>query len=210
MNLLGEDYIARHMIDQENKHKVMGRSMKKYKTVNQVQKALDIKDWRKLSKDKVVKFAAMMPDIDNEVRIKIIENFPNFSEFVIQVLGEMKETVISTMDHNSTDYQAALNIISESQKIIGSQLDRDDISEELRIKLLDYLMELTKMIPSLDKENKKFLLNINKDMVHGALAIIGLGIVVLGGKILINGLGGEEDEEELTDDIIDVDCDDKV
>lgn len=183
--------------------------MKKYKTISQVQKALEIKDWRNLSKDKVVKFAAMMPDIDNEVRLKIIENFPNFLEFVMQVLGEMKETVVSTMDHNSTDYQAALNIISESQKIIGTQLERDDISEELRIKLLDYVMELTRMIPSLDKENKKFLLNINKDMVYGALGMIGMGLVVLGGKILVSGLGGKDDTDKIAEDIIDVDIDDE-
>ncbi|WP_124064997.1 hypothetical protein [Clostridium sp. E02] len=66
------------------------------------------------------------------------------------------------------------------------------------------------MIPSLDKENKKFSHSINKHMVHGALAIIGMGIVVLGGKILVSGLGGEDNFDELTDDIINVDYDDKV
>lgn len=181
--------------------------MKKYKTVSQVQKALDIKDWRNLSKDKVVKFAAMMPDIDNEVRIKIIEKFPDFSKLVVQVLGDMKETMSETMDHNSNDYHMALNIISDSQKIISNQLDRDDISEELRIKLLDYLMELTKLIPAMDKENKKFFDNINKDTLKGVGLGLLAGFLAIGGKVLIDSIGSDEQVDEISEDVIDVDYD---
>lgn len=39
----------------------------KYDSEEAVKKALGIETWRNLSKDKIVRFAAMMPDMDTEV-----------------------------------------------------------------------------------------------------------------------------------------------
>lgn len=46
-----------------------------------VKKALAIDSWRNLSKDKLLRFVAMMPDMDKEVAVRTIEQFPQFKEF---------------------------------------------------------------------------------------------------------------------------------
>lgn len=45
----------------------------KYKNEIQIKKAMGIESWRNLSRDKVIRFAAMMPDMDKENK-KFYEN----------------------------------------------------------------------------------------------------------------------------------------
>lgn len=45
----------------------------KYKNEMQIKKAMGIENWRNLSRDKVIRFAAMMPDMDKETK-KFYEN----------------------------------------------------------------------------------------------------------------------------------------
>ncbi|MFF0188653.1 hypothetical protein [Streptomyces sp. NPDC005244] len=45
-----------------------------------VKRKLGIPNWRNLSKDKVLKFAAAMPEMATEVRLKLIEQFPAFKD----------------------------------------------------------------------------------------------------------------------------------
>jgi hypothetical protein len=39
----------------------------KYKNEIQIKKAMGIESWRNLSRDKVIRFAAMMPDMDKRL-----------------------------------------------------------------------------------------------------------------------------------------------
>jgi len=55
---------------------------------DEVKQELGIESWRNLSKDKVLRFAAMMPDMDTEVALKIVEHFPVFKDFALDVVKE--------------------------------------------------------------------------------------------------------------------------
>ena len=47
-------------------------------TEEQVKAAIGISDWRHLSKDKLMNFVSVLPNVDSEVAIRIIEQFPEF------------------------------------------------------------------------------------------------------------------------------------
>jgi hypothetical protein len=38
-----------------------------YKSEDELKKALEVSSWRNLSRDKMIRFAAMMPDMDREL-----------------------------------------------------------------------------------------------------------------------------------------------
>ena len=65
--------------------------MKKNLTEQQVLKKLDIPDFRHLSKDKVMKFASMLPNMDPEVAKKALEQFPEFAKTSKEMLVDYKE-----------------------------------------------------------------------------------------------------------------------
>jgi O-phosphoseryl-tRNA(Cys) synthetase len=52
-----------------------------YKNEDELKKALEIDTWKNLSRDKLIKFVAMMPDMDKELALKVVEQFPEFKRF---------------------------------------------------------------------------------------------------------------------------------
>ncbi|MEU1123835.1 hypothetical protein ABZ371_09695, partial [Streptomyces sp. NPDC005899] len=73
----------------------------KYKSEAQIMKALGIESWRNLSKDKMVRFAAMMPNMDTEVALKIVEQFPAFKDFAKDAVSAVERAHESTLSANS-------------------------------------------------------------------------------------------------------------
>lgn len=63
----------------------------KYKNEAEIMRALGIDTWRHLSKEKTVRFAAMMPDMDTEVAMKIVEQFPEFRKFATDAFGAIEK-----------------------------------------------------------------------------------------------------------------------
>jgi hypothetical protein len=176
-----------------------------YKNEKQVKKALGIESLKNLSKDKVIEFAAMMPDMKKEVMLEIIKSYPEFIKYGNDLLNELHDTIVKTIEKNSSDYQASLGIIKETQLILKEQLNRTDISSEERIVLINNLMEIARMMPSMDKQNKKFLALLNNNALKATAAALGLGIFFVGGKVILNQLLGDESEEVDTDNTIDFD-----
>ena len=54
---------------------------RRYVSENAVKRALKIDSFRNLSKDKIMQFASMIPYMDKEVAIAIINQFPIFADF---------------------------------------------------------------------------------------------------------------------------------
>ncbi len=54
---------------------------KRYVSENAVKRALKIDSFRNLSKDKIMQFASMIPYMDKEVAIAIINQFPIYADF---------------------------------------------------------------------------------------------------------------------------------
>lgn len=163
----------------------------KYKNELQIKKALGIESWRNLSRDKVIRFAAMMPDMDKEVMLGIIQQFPEFTKYGNDLLESLRETVQATIDKNSEDYRMSLAIISETQAICKEQLRRTDISSEERVLIWNNLLEVTKMVPEMDRDNKKFYEYINNKYVKATAAALLSALVFIGGKIALDQFSGQ-------------------
>jgi len=176
----------------------------KYKSEQQIMKQLGIKSWRYLSRDKVVKFAAMMPDLDKDVMLKVIDQFPEFTKYANDLMDSLHETVQKGMETNSKDYSAALDVITETQSIYKGLLEKENIPSEERILIIHKLSELTELVGNMDKENKKFLKYLNSEVVKATAVSIGTAVVILGGKIIVDSLLGG-DEDLIASDAIDVD-----
>lgn len=166
----------------------------KYKTEQQIKKKLGIESWRNLSKDKVIKFAAMMPDMDKEVMFKVIEQFPEFSKFATGVLEHFEESINNLSDANSKDFALIVEGLKETQQIIKEELQKPELNSEEREFLIQNLMKLAEMFIEVDKNNKKFLKGLSNDSLKMAGMIVLSGIVALGGKVLFDKLGDSDSD----------------
>ena len=56
-----------------------------------VLKKLGISDFRHMTKDKIVKFANMLPYMDKEVALKALEQFPEYKDMSCQLADTYKK-----------------------------------------------------------------------------------------------------------------------
>lgn len=151
----------------------------------QIKKKLGIDSWRNLSKDKVIKFAAMMPEMDKEVAIKIIEQFPEFRKFAGDVVDTLEEEYKSTIEANADSQEEVYKAFRETREILKDELRRSDLTPEERANIINMIMKLVDMMAEKDSENKEFLRDLIKTGAVSAVVVLSAAIMFVGGKILL-------------------------
>ena len=155
-----------------------------YKTEAELMRVLEIDTWRNLSKDKILQFAALMPDMDKDVAIKVIEQFPEFRQFALDALNVLEKEHTSTLAANKESQTAVTHAFQEVRAILASELKRDDLTAEDRMIIIDKIMETGNREFDKDSENKRFLDTLFGKATLAGAGVIAMGIVVLGGRVL--------------------------
>lgn len=160
-----------------------------YKSEDEIKQVLGIDSWRNLSKNKMIRFAAMMPDMDTEVAIKIIEQFPTFKEFAMNAVDSMEKAHKSTLKANKQSQEHFHKACNDIRAILKGELRKDDLSWEARKFIIEQIQETGRMEFQKDSENKRFLDGMLTKVLTGAGVVVALGVVFVGGKVMIDGKG---------------------
>jgi hypothetical protein len=165
----------------------------KYKDEDEIKRALGIESWRNLSKDKMIRFVAMMPDMGTEVAMKIVEQFPAFKDFALDVVGAMKKSHESTISANTQSQEHVHQAFQEFRDTLRNELDKGDLTWEQRWKIIEKMQEAVREEAQKDSENKRFLDGaLRKVLVLGGAAVA-LGVAFVGGRVMAES---NDDPEE--------------
>ncbi|MGW6924903.1 hypothetical protein ACWGA9_27125 [Streptomyces sp. NPDC054950] len=157
-----------------------------------VKRKLGIPNWRNLSKDKVLKFAAAMPEMATEVRLKLIEQFPAFKDLGKADIDAVTEAHKSTLAANENSQNHFYQASQDQRDALRADLGRDDLSWAQREALHDRLDQNVRQVNEKDSESKQFLGAGMKVVAAAGAAALGLGVVFVGGKLA----GASEDGSE--------------
>ncbi|MGW6616987.1 hypothetical protein ACWGA0_26515 [Streptomyces erythrochromogenes] len=157
-----------------------------------VKRKLGIPNWRNLSKDKVLKFAAAMPEMATEVRLKLIEQFPAFKDLAKADVDAVTEAHKSTLAANENSQNHFYQASQDQRDALLADLERDDLSWAQREALYDRLDRNVRQVSEKDSESKQFLGAGMKVVAAAGVAAVGLGVVFVGGRIA----GASEDGSE--------------
>lgn len=156
-----------------------------YKNELEVKQALGIESWRNLSKDKVIQFAALMPDMDTEVALKIIDQFPAFKEFAIDAVGALEKTHKRTIDANAHSQDQVHSAFQHVREILQGELDKPDLTFEEKQYFVEQIQRTADQESAKDSENKRFLDSILKKVFLGTGVAVLAAAAVLGAKATI-------------------------
>ncbi|MER5259850.1 hypothetical protein [Streptomyces sp. NPDC002855] len=156
----------------------------KYKNEAQIMKALGIESWRNLSKDKMVRFAAMMPNMDTEVALKIVEQFPAFKDFAKDAVSAIERAHESTISANNQSQEHVHRACQEVRDILRDELNKNDLSWEEKKFLIEQIQGTARMQFQKDSESKQFLDGALKKVLVGATAAVALGVAFVGGRVM--------------------------
>ncbi|QFG69503.1 hypothetical protein [Ornithinimicrobium pratense] len=162
-----------------------------YSSELEIKRELGIETWRELSKDKLLRFVAMMPDMDTEVALKVVEQFPSFKDFAVEVVGAVETAYESTLKTNERSGDHVHDAYGDIRTILKAELDKGELPWEQRRWLVEQIQETGRQQFIKDSENKRFLDSVLGKVVMGAGGIVVLGLAALGGRVLEQrGTGG--------------------
>ena len=159
--------------------------MKNSKKPLNEQKVLDklgIDDFRHLSKEKVIEFVSLVPNMEPEVAIAAIEQFPEFSSVMKSIMIDYKQEIESALNQNDDTVKKYYNACDKILDSLDKLLDDTDLDLNEKMQIIDKMQEVQKMMDEKDSENKKFIRDV--------LTIAGVVIVTVAGTA-ISLLGGD-------------------
>ncbi len=161
---------------------------------DQVKKVLKIDSFKTMSKDKIMEFASLIPRMDKDVAIAIINQFPVYVEFsrnMIEQYNVMCDKALQSNDASLKDSVKAYKTILDDLSVL---LKQDGIAPEQQERITNKMILVADKIAGLHKDNRNFLERIIKyrtPLIAAALlgAVI-FGVSVKGSKL--PSINGEE------------------
>ncbi len=158
--------------------------MVKMMTEQEVLERLDVKDFRHMSKDKVIAaFSSMLPNMSSEVAMKVLEQFPSFAQAMTDIAVQYKTILINSIDSSSRSTQQSILICQAIIDALKTQLDRDDLPFEERKFYIEQMQQIARTVQEINAEHHAFL---TRCISFGVLALIFVGgglTITLGGNV---------------------------
>ena len=154
-----------------------------------VKKVLGIDSFREMSKEKMLAFAASMPDMAKEVRMKLIEQIPGFQKFALDAINVAEQTFKETLSYEDKRGERLNDSMADVRESIKTQLADPNISEEHARFLNDKLIETGTIEANSQKESRAHDVKQADETRKSVVALAGIGlvaaIVLAGGKVML-------------------------
>ena len=102
---------------------------KRYVSEDAVKRALKIDSFRNLSKDKVMQFASMIPYMDKEVAIAIINQFPVYADFGKIAIERYTEVCNSILEKNKESQASVVKGYQTILDALAKRMEKEEISD---------------------------------------------------------------------------------
>ena len=162
----------------------MKKIKKKYKSEEEVKEALAITDFGSISKEKVSEFLSLLPKIDKDVAMSIVNQFPNYVDIakeMVSGLMKLTEKALDSVDAGNKEVIKSYQVVLEA---LNKQLDKGDLTKEESKEIYDKMIMIAE---SIDAANEKHSFVV-KDILKGIGNTV-LGVAVVGVAIIV-ALGG--------------------
>ena len=156
---------------------------KAFVSVDEVKNALKIDSFRNLSKDKIMEFVSLIPNMDKEVVIKIIEQYPAFAKLSESMVAQLNKMCDTALEKNEESQRLTIQAYKQILDELSNQLHMEDISKEEREKITKQMIEIADKISVKDTENKAFIDKMAKYSTGFAIGVVVLGAAILGVNI---------------------------
>lgn len=161
------------------------------RTEDDVKQALGIDSWRNLSKDKFLTFVSELPNMDKDVAMKAVAQFPDFSNLVISGLDQFKEQALAAQKFNWKGQRQVHKAFKDYRAMLNRELERGDLTGDDRFRILQLVNDAITKQMELQERHQNFILKVLGVTASVLVTVVSLALLFLsGGKINIRGGGG--------------------
>lgn len=149
-------------------------------SVEEVKNALNIESFRNLSKDKVMEFISLIPNMDKDLAIKIVEQFPSYADYSQNIVKQLNMLCEKALDRNDNGQKEAIEAYRKVLDELSVLLQKEETSVDERKYITEQMIATADKIAAKDTENKEFLEKIIKYGGYVALGALAIGATILG------------------------------
>lgn len=158
--------------------------MNKSLTEEKVLDALGVPDFRHMTKDKVVGFVSMLPQMDPEVTRLALEQFPAFAETTLAVIQCMKDSLTSLIDANNQSMARYYDSCQSALSALQDVLAQEALSDESRRIVIVGIVGILDSMGQKDTENKEHLDNMSDKICTIVVIVLVCLVTPLGIKFV--------------------------
>ncbi len=150
--------------------------MSKQLSEKEAKQKLNVENWAQMPEEKVPEFISLIPYMDKDVVLAIVNQFPAYSSMVKCLIEELGKSCDAAMKENSASQQQVYSAYRKILDDLGEIIKRENITEEERDRLIDRMIDVADKMSAKDTENKGFLSWLQKNkgyLIGGAFAIGG-------------------------------------
>ena len=137
------------------------------------------KDFRNMNSKDLIKFVTSLPDMDREVAIKCIEQFPEFSKYgnkIVDILTKSYEhTVKVNKDLADEVIETYRGILDELKK----ELRKRNLAPEDRARITEEMVDIADRIAELDQNHQHF-----HELIIKAASAVGMFAIAAAGALI--------------------------
>ena len=170
---------------------------KRYISEETVKRALKIDSFRNLSKDKIMQFASMIPYMDKDVAIAIINQFPIFADFGKTAISAYMQMCDSILEKSQESQMAVIQGYQTILCALSKRMEAENVTEEERKSITEDMISVADKIAETDLQHKKFL---DRMGTKALLTVLGIAAIIGAGIGINSAFGGAEELPQLTDD----------
>ena len=141
-----------------------------------------------VTKEKIIEFASMLPNMDPEVAKKALEQFPEFKNLAIEVVKQLQTSVEAGIRSNDSSQKAFYDACTETIETLKNELLDKDLSPEQEREVRENILYILNLMYDKDTENKAFLLKTVK-----TIGIVAAAVVLAASSLLGNDIKGVGD-----------------
>lgn len=149
-------------------------------TEEEVKKELGIVDFRTITKDKIMQFVSLMPKLDKELAIKIIEQFPSYATMATSMVTNLIDMCNNALTNSKITEKEAIEAYKYVLETIRMELEDGEVTPEEKEKYNNQMIEVADKISEIDVRNKKWLENIVKYGTSAVCITLAVGAAILG------------------------------
>ena len=127
-----------------------------------------------------MEFASLMPYMDKDVAMRIIDQFPAYTETCKELIASLSETCDKVLETNHDSHKEVIAAYKKVLERLDKDLDKDGLSNEERKELHEQMISVADKIADESHINKDFLASIMKYKGYIIMGAFAIGATILG------------------------------
>ncbi len=148
---------------------------KRYVSEESVKEALKVDSFRNMSRESMMQFASIIPHMDKDVAIAIINQVPVFTDFAKTAIELYTQVCTNILENNKGSQEAVIKGYQTILDTLSKLLEKENISEVERKSIIDDMIAVANKIAEADLNNKKLLVGCS---MLAVLVVLGVAVIL--------------------------------